>query len=247
MWRPPQFICFTLIHWETLYLVSLVECNQKLKSCSLPVTIVVLYLPLYGVLSKTLHTAQAHFAVRHASVKHKNKLTENAKITLYPRGPCERKENKRNPQFPFCHPAFNGRSFEEDQGNNTVCLSVWPLSYLSNTSTDYGRNTKMRGDQVCRLSWEFSRRLIPAVEVSNLQSERFRSEFESPSLRPPRSVRCCFCSLTEKCFPCPARSRRGGAEDQEAQKAQLTLPPWRRGGCASLGEQAMDWREEAPV
>lgn len=107
--------------------------------------------PLYGVLTKTLHTAQAHFGVWHASAKHKNKLTENTKTALYPRGPFERNENQRNPEFPLFHSAFYGRSLEEDQGNNTVCLSVWPLSYLSSTSTDYGRDTKMRDDQVCRL------------------------------------------------------------------------------------------------
>lgn len=146
-------------------------------------------LPLYGVLTKTLHTAQAHFAFRHASVKHKNKLTENAKTALYPRGPSERKEKKTSSEFPLFHSAFYGRSLEEDQANNTVCLSIWPLSYLSSTSTDYCRDTKMRADQVCRLSYEFSRRLNPAVDGWNLSIREIQgwsrgAVTSSPSVHP---------------------------------------------------------------
>lgn len=66
--------------------------------------------------------------------------------------------------------------------------------------------------------------LILPSRAQTSRSVRFRSDFESPLLDPPWSIRCCFCSLTAKCFPCPVRSRRGGVEDQEAQKAQLTLP-----------------------
>lgn len=62
------------------------------------------------------------------------------------------KRKQKEHSFPLFSAAFYGRSLEEDQGNNTVRLSVWPLSYLSSTSTDYGRDTKMRGGQVCRLS-----------------------------------------------------------------------------------------------
>ncbi len=112
--------------WRSVRVYTLYFCFSVTKSCrscassnSSPVSP---SLWLYGVLTKTLHTAQAHFAVRHASVKHKNKLTENAKAALYPRDPFQPKENKRNPDFPLFHSAFYGRSLVKDKGNNTVCL-----------------------------------------------------------------------------------------------------------------------------
>lgn len=72
-------------------------------------------------------------------------------------------------------------------------------------------------------SQEFSRWPYGA-QISQSGRFRSRSQFESSLLRPPRSIRCCFCSLTEKCFRCPVRSRRGGAEDQEAQKGPTDSP-----------------------
>lgn len=112
---------------------------------------------LYGVLTKTVYTAQAHFAARHASAKHKNKLTEKRRNSRTLRCPTKRDVDPEDTRtFPSPTRRFVGEVRWKTGGTIPVRLSGWPLSFLSSTSTDYGQNTKMPSDQVCRRSPESS-------------------------------------------------------------------------------------------
>ena len=126
---PPQclgFNCNAL--WEFKRSTFFLSETKSCKSCSVCQWLWQTSVsPLYGVLTKTLHTAQAHFGVWHASAKHKNKLTENTKTALYPRGPFERNENQRNPEFPLFHSAFLWPKFRGRPGEQyrlSVCLTL---------------------------------------------------------------------------------------------------------------------------
>lgn len=158
-------------------------------------------LPLYGVLTKTLYTAQAHFAARHASVKHKNKLTENALRAVYPRRPCGRKENKRITVPPllrrFLWPKFRVRPGE--QYRPSVCLFDPCLIYQAPRRITVGIQ-RCEAAKFVAFRRSSTVGLIPSWMPQTSQSVRFGSGFESPLLGPPRSIRCCFCSFNCEVF-----------------------------------------------
>ena len=144
-------------------------------------------LPLYGVLTKTRPTAQAHFAIRHASVEHGNKLTENDKTTLYPRGPSRREENKGNLEFPLGPLRFFMAEVREgDRGNNTVCrfdpclICQAPRRITGGLERcDATKFVAFRVSSVLGWSWSLDSCISQSAEV------QIRSP-ESPLLGPPR-------------------------------------------------------------
>ncbi len=130
-WPPRCLISYFNALWEFIHYYLCLSVTKSCKSCCVcpwrqrssvsppPLSLSLsLSLSLYGILTKTLRTAQAHFAVRHASVKHKNKLTENAQAALYPpRSVWAKTQQKRArvsppPPLRFLRPKFRGRPGE---------------------------------------------------------------------------------------------------------------------------------------
>lgn len=117
--------------------------------------------------------------------------------------------------------------------------SAWPLSYLSSTTTDYCRIQRWEATKFHRSSVVFW------GKSSSLRYVRFPSKFQtkSPPLSSGRPLLLLF--ISREVFPLSGRieaRRSWGPGSPEGLTACDTA-----GGCASLGEEAGDWREEAPV